>query len=189
MQRSKASSESSGAEGVLTPSDLFTKEFRRAFFGGYDMAEVDGFLERVGDVMKAQLAQIRELRGRLEEYRVRQEESRQMEATLRNALVMSQKLGDDTVALAKKEAETLIAAARAEKERMAVGSAKLPVALAKEIRQLQDQRDRLRAEIRAVLSTHRVFLDSLAPAEQSLGGMVFVAEPGPDPLDPPGSER
>jgi len=85
---------------------------------------------------------------------------------LRNALISAERLSDNALASAKREAQTIIEAARVEQERMQFEASKLPEALMQEIKQLREMRDRLRSEMVAVLSTHRVFLDSLLPAEE-----------------------
>lgn len=156
--KDKLVSEIFGEEAVLTPSDLYSQEFGRVLFGGYRPQEVDTFLERVADIVE-------HLNQRVSELKKQQEEYRQMEDTLRSALVASHQLGENLVESARREAETLIGSAQAEKERIERGALNMPDALRAEIRRLREQRDRLRAEIRAVLASHQAMLDSHAPTE------------------------
>jgi len=160
MRKDRLVSEVLGEESVLAPSDLYNKEFRRVVFGGYDPAEVDAFLERVADALEPLIRQVRDLKQQQEEHRATIDEYRQMEATLRSALVTSQKFGENLVESARREAEHLVAAARIEKDRLELDAAKLPDELAKEVRRLQEQRDRLRADILAILEAHRALLDA-----------------------------
>ena len=170
MRRDDAWSDSEKEDAADFLSDIYKKEFRRKMIGGYDPREVDAFMEMAGDVLKSLLQEVRELRAREEEYRRRQEEYLQAENTLRNALVSSQKLGENVIATAKREAQTLVEAARVEKERIELEASKLPASLVREIKQLRDLRERLRSDMSAVLSTYRVYLDSLLPAEEVLRG-------------------
>jgi len=174
MRKDRLVSEVLGEESVLAPSALYNKEFRRVVFGGYDPAEVAAFLERVAAALEPLIRQVRDLKQQQEEHRATIDEYRQMEATLRSALVTSQKFGENLVESARREAEHLVAAARMERERLELDAAKLPDTLAKEIRRLQEQRDRLRADILAILEAHRSLLDAHAnakgEAEDSVNG-------------------
>lgn len=174
MKDEKFVSEVLGKDALLTPSDLYSKQFRKAWFGGCDRRDVDAFLERVADLLESLTDQVRELKAQQEEYKGKLEEYRQMEATLRSALLTSQKFGEDLVESARREADNLLESARVEKERLLAQATKLPVALSLEINQLQQQRDRLRQDLLGILATHKTLLESLSTAEETVG----VAGPG-----------
>jgi cell division initiation protein len=134
-------------------------EFSRSITGGYSRQEVDAFLARIADVLENLIQQNRDLKAQLAQQKEELDEHRQMEETLRNALVTSQKFGENLIESAKREASLLIEAARLEKSRIDAENARLPILLAQEINHLQDQRDRLRADIRAILSSHEALLN------------------------------
>ena len=165
MRENKVVSDVLGKEHVLSPSDVLNYDFSRSIVGGYSPNEVDGVLARVADVLENLIQQIRDLKAQLAEQKEEIEKHRQMEETLRNALVTSQKFGENLIEAAKREASLLIEAARIEKARIDNENARLPVLLAQEITHLQDQRDRLRADIRAILASHEALLDNGDPTE------------------------
>jgi DivIVA domain-containing protein len=169
MRPDKIVSEVLGGDVPFTPADILEKRFHRALFGGYQGQEVDGFLERVADVFETLIRQNRELKEQLEGYKLKCEEHDQMQETLRNALVASQKLGESVAESARREADTIIQSARVEKERMLAQAMTLPPALAQEINQLQQERNRLRKDMTALLTTHRALLESLSTAEEAVG--------------------
>lgn len=173
MRKDKLVSHVLGEEAVLAPSDLYSKQFPRATFGGYRAQDVDAYMERVANVLESLNNEVRSLKDQLEERDRLVGEHRQMETTLRDALVTSQKFGEDVIATAQREAETLVDAARVEKERVLSQAMRLPEALAAEIEALQDLRDRLRAEIEAILSSHQALLTKQVTAEEAL---EFAAE-------------
>lgn len=192
MRKDRVVSEVLGEETVLTPSDLYDKEFRRALFGGYQRLDVDAFLERIADALEPLIRQLKGLKAAQEEYKAQIQEHRHMEETLRNALITSQKFGENLIDSARREADTLIAAARVEHERVEANAAKLPVALGQEIAQLQEQRNRLRSEILAILETHKALLDGLDSAEEAVGNSVFFGfrdGPPPDTDKPAAAEQ
>ena len=92
-----------------------------------------------------------------------------MQETLRSALAASQKLGESVVESARRDSASMLEAARVEKTRILTQAAKLPIALAQEINQLQQQRDRLRQDMQALLATHRTLLESQTSAEAAMG--------------------
>ncbi len=194
MRKDKVVTEVLGEENVITPSDLYNHQFKRVVMGGYKAQEVDEFLERVADVMEALIVQVRELRDRNEEQRRRLEEYRQMEETLRSALVSSQTFSENILEAARREARALIEQARLEKEQAKLENARMPEKLSHEIRMLRQQRDRLRVELLAILETHRRLLDSLIPAETTgvPSGFFETArherEPAAEPVEAPEPE-
>lgn len=166
MRKDKLINEILGEEIAITPSDLYSIEFKNALMGGYDKAEVDAFLERVGDAFETLLNQKKALQEELESQRQKVEELRDMESTLRNALVSAQKFSQDARDAARREADALLGEARLEKERVRLSYTELPESLRQEIHGLRAARDRMRADIRAMLATHSALLYEIPHAEE-----------------------
>lgn len=176
MRTDKIVTEMLGEEIALTPSDVCGKKFRRTVIGGYDRRQVDRFLERVADVIEHLLEQVRNLKAAQQEQRSRIEEYRDMESTLRTALGASQRLAEDVVGAARREADAIIVEARAKRAQHELDGRRVPEALRREVQVLQEQRERLRAELTAVLETHRMLLDShlqAPPVPSSLTNIDF----------------
>jgi cell division initiation protein len=164
-----------GEDIAITPSDIYNQDFKRAMMGGYEVREVDAFLERVADIIERLLGQIRYLREKVDEQRSSIEEYREIEKTLRSALVSSQKFSEDILASAKREAESLIEEARLKKAQAQLAAAKLPRKLARDIHVLEQQRSRMRREMLAILETHKNLLDSLVPEDETTPASFFDA--------------
>ncbi len=166
----------------LTAADIYHREFKRVLFGGFAMREVDEFLERVCDTFEALTARLQALEERDREQGEQLEAFRQMEDTLRNTLVTSQKFGENIVEAAKREADALVEEARMLKARAQFEAAKLPVEIAEDIRKLQEQRARLRTELLSILETHKSLLSTLASAEERKAGDTLESGPAsPEP--------
>ena len=98
---------------MLTPQEIQEQKFEKAVFGGYDMGQIDKFLDTVlsdySSLYKenaALKAKMRVLVDKIEEYRAVDEELRK---TLYNAQVTAK----DTVSRAQAEAERIVRDARA----------------------------------------------------------------------------
>jgi len=152
-----------GDEHAITPSDLFAKQFRRSRFGGYDRSDVDDFLEQVADALENLIVQIRVLKEKNEEQRKKVADLKEVEASLRNALVSAQRFGDDVLDSAKREAHVILEEARLKRAEAQLEVSRVPAALTRDIHILEQQRSRLRVEMMAILETHRKLLDSLVP--------------------------
>jgi len=163
MRKDKLVADVLGEENVISPSEIYNQQFKRVLAGGYSPAEVDAFLERIADVMESLIVQLRVLKERYEEEKDKNEEYRQMESSLRSALVSSQKFGDDLLESARREASALVEEARAKRAQAELDASRLPTTLSRDIQLLQQQRQRLRTEMLAVIETHKRLLDSLIP--------------------------
>lgn len=180
MRKDRVISQVLGEENTLTPSDLYGKVFKRAMMGGYDPRDVDEFIERVADVLEQVLRQTGELKAQNDEFRKQVEEFREIESTLRNALVTSQKFGEATIEAARREAALILEEARIERKRVERDADEIPARVAAEVKGLIDQRERLRAELSAILTAHQTLLAALmSEAEQ-----VKLPVPAPDEISP-----
>lgn len=153
----------------LTSADIYNREFHRVMFGGYDMREVDEYLARVADAFESMAQQLQTFRERDREQRNQIEAFHEMEESLRSALVTSQKFTENLMEAAKREAEALIEQAHLTKARAQFEAARLPAEMAEDVRRLQEQRDRLRAELLAILDTHTNLLNTTPLAERRVG--------------------
>jgi DivIVA domain-containing protein len=168
MRKDKVITEVLGEEVAITPSDLCNQQFKKVSFGGYDTNQVDTFLARVADVVEDLISEIRHLKEHYEEQRAELEEYRRSEATLREALSAAQKLSGELVEAAKQEAKNTVDAAHNERDRIQADALVVPQKLSRDIHLMEQQRSRLRAELKAIIETHRRLLDNLIPPD-SLG--------------------
>jgi len=147
-------------------------EIRGALFGGYDRAEVEVLLERAANALEQALSENRRLRQQTEDQREQLVQFKEMEATLRSALISSQKYSETLVNSAKAQADALIEEARLIKTRAQSQMAELPGMLREEIQQLKNLRDRTRQDLEAVLRTHEALLKRVTPAEARLESAI-----------------
>jgi len=122
---------------MMTPQDVQEIEFVKAVFGGYDMASVDDFLERVSEDYAALYKRATVLDKKMRVLVEKVEEYRSTEDSMRMALLTAQKMGNEIVEEAKKKSETIVAEAD---EQVKQSQEKLNAKLAEEqetLRQVQ----------------------------------------------------
>ncbi len=103
---------------MITPQDIKEKTFEKALFGGYDMAAVDSFLEEISGDLALLQKENAMLKGKMKVLVEKVEEYRGNEDALRMAVVSAQRLGNIIEREAKEKAESMVADATAEAERL-----------------------------------------------------------------------
>ncbi len=159
----------------ITTDDILQKQFLKRFFrSGYDMDEVDAFLdevaEKVHQLSEENSALQKQVRN-LKENNARHEEQ---EATFKNALLSAQKVADDLIAQSKQEADGLLNEAR-EKVAQAQNEAQKEInKLQEEVDTLHNLRDTMRRELNEVLESFQRTLDNIS---KSSPGYHFLDTP------------
>jgi cell division initiation protein len=182
----------------LTPNDVDNATFKEKF-KGYDMDEVDAFLERVTARLQELIEENDALRARL---RVAESGSGESEQLIQRTLLTAQRTADEVVEQAKAEAERLVAQARddavRDRERLQEEAEELTRAIA-ELKQFRlTYQQRLQAVIEqqmerlqqtSVLPDVPQEIDDLAQSVQAPGGVAGQVvdlpddDPAPSALD------
>lgn len=97
----------------ITPQDIQEQEFH-VRFRGFDISEVDGFLDEVAAEFQQLLLEKRHLSERLQEQEKNNQEFVKQEQTFKNAIITAQKVADEMKAQSRREADELLTAARRE---------------------------------------------------------------------------
>lgn len=93
----------------MTPQDIQAMEFSKAVFGGYDMAAVDDFLEKLTEDYTALYKDNAVLKGKIKVLVEKVEEYRSTEDAMRAALLTAQKMSDEMTEETRKQCEAKVA--------------------------------------------------------------------------------
>jgi cell division initiation protein len=150
----------------ITPLDVEQKQFRIRF-RGFDVREVDSFLEQLAHQFTAlisdnedQKKEIQRLVGEIREYRDRED-------AFKEAMINSQKALDDMRSNAEKEAELIIAEAEMKAEKILSTTHNRLTQLHEDISELKRQRMQLEVELGTILEAHRKLLEMSTEAMDS----------------------
>jgi len=163
---------------MLTPQEITDKAFAKAVFGGYDMTEVDEFLESLSDDYSALYKENAILKGKLKVLVEKVEEYRSTEDAMRMALLTAQRMGEEITVEANKHKEETLRNTNYEvkakleevKKRISDEEARLKVAAKETAKFLQLSH--------AIIQKHSEFLSKLETARLAIS-------PDPDPSPPP----
>lgn len=157
METNKIMDEVLGDTLTLNTSDLYSADFRTTF-RGFDKIQVTSLMERAADAFDQLQRQVEELKKTTAAQKEQIARYEAMEQTLLEALGSAQKLGEDTITQARREAELIREDARLTREAALAHAGTVPEALRDEVNHLRALRKRLKADLHAVLDIHGALL-------------------------------
>ena len=80
---------------MITAQDIREKTFEKSKFGGYDMAQVDEFLEELADDLTNSQKEVAVLKSKMKVLVDKIEEYRNNESALNKSILSAQKLAQD----------------------------------------------------------------------------------------------
>jgi cell division initiation protein len=149
----------------ITPLDIQQQQFR-VRFRGFDMVEVDNFLDLAANEFEELLRENNRLK---DEDRQKAEKIQQLERAerdLRNALISAQQICEEMKNQARKEGELIIEEAKGNARKILQTAQGQAMQIETEITQLQRQRAEFEASLKSILEMHLSLLEN-RPGNQS----------------------
>ena len=101
---------------MIIAQDIREKTFEKSKFGGYDMAEVDDFLEELADDLTSTQKETAVLKSKMKVLVDKIEEYRSNESALNQSILSAQKLAQQIESEAREKADSMIAEANRQVE-------------------------------------------------------------------------
>ncbi|MDY0221138.1 MAG: DivIVA domain-containing protein [Desulfobacterium sp.] len=142
----------------ITPAVIKQKEFTTRF-RGFDVQEVDGFLEEVAHEvarLNLEISTIKEERHRLD---LENQGYKKRETSLKRVMIQSQKVLEQMKLNARKSAELVVANAEVEAEKMLNRAHQRLSQLHSDITELKRQRMQIEIQIGSVIESHAKLLE------------------------------
>ena len=161
---------------MMTPQEVSSRSFSKATLGGYNLAQVDEFLDALTEDYTALYSENAILKGKLKVLSETVEEYRATDTAMRKALLAAQQMADAMVEDAKKkQAELVGEAEQAARQRMD----ELKKSIAAEEYRLRQAQESTAAYVKKLAALHEQEMDFLS----GLGELVppEQEEPEDDP--------
>jgi len=142
----------------VTPLVIKQKEFSTRF-RGFDVQEVDAFLEDVSRELESQESVLEKLRHEHHRLHLENQGYQKREESMKNAMIQSQKVLEQMKDNAEKSAQVIIANAEVEAEKILNQAHKRLSQLHSDITELKRQRIQLEMQISSVLESHSKLLE------------------------------
>jgi cell division initiation protein len=157
---------------TLMPEDIQSKQFH-VRFRGFDVEEVDGFLEQLAENFLMLLEENRTLKAKIETMTQDIEVFRQDESSFRSAIVSAQKVGDEMKKKSRSDANRLLAQVTAEVTQLRDEANKEVTTLEARVDQLKGMQTKIMGDLRGVLNGYLDQLDD-SSLNAGVGGGVAV---------------
>ncbi len=161
----------------FSSDDIAQQTFERRF-RGYDVDQVEEFLDTVARHWERLVSELKQTRRELEEANERIDEYRDREQSLQDSLEMAKNVADEVKQKAERDAELTVADAELEAERILAKAEKQATKLREDIYQLKQQRVRYRAELKSLISSHLEMVDEIETPDD----VEEVEAPGDEPV-------
>lgn len=152
----------------MTPEDIQTQQFH-VRFRGFDVEEVDSFLETVAESYLALQEENKTLNARMEELTKEMASYHNQEKTFQKAIMSAQNIAEEMKEKSRQEAEELLSSARKEAEELREDANNEVVGLEKEVDRLRDLKGQVQTDLRDLLESYLDQLETDAKSASSFG--------------------
>ena len=136
---------------MITPLDIENKKFARQMMNGYNVDEVDEFLDQITVDYEKLYKENAELKKQNDELNNSMSQYRTVEETLKNTLIMAQTTAEEVKAVAKKQADQIIAEAETDAKAVLASLENEILAKRKEVEDVEKQFDVYKAKMESLL--------------------------------------
>ncbi len=151
----------------LTPLDIQQQQFK-VRFRGFDVREVDRFLEVAADAVAELQESVKRQEGEIRRLTLETQGYKEREETFKRAMLNSQKVLEQMKDNARKSAEIIIADAEVKAEKILNRAHGRLSQLHEDIAELKRQRVQIEVQIRSIIDAHTKLLDISKEGMQSL---------------------
>ena len=137
----------------VTPLDIQQKRFHVGF-RGYEQTEVNMFLDLVRDQMEELIREVTDLREFRQVYDERRRELIEKEETVKNAMLLTQKLVDDQKENSRKESALMVKDAEMRIQQMMLNAQQEKMQLEAEILELKRKKHHFLEDVKKVVQMH-----------------------------------
>ena len=136
---------------MLTPLDIENKKFSKQLVNGYNVDEVDDFLDEIGVDLSKKNKEALEATKEVEELKKSLEHYKNIEATLQNTLLMAQSTAEEVKNVARQKADQIVNDAKSSTQREVDSLQNQIVIKQKELDDIKKQFDIYKAKMESLL--------------------------------------
>jgi cell division initiation protein len=151
---------------LLSALDVTNRVFRRTL-RGYDVAEVDEFLDAVSDTIHIYAERVRECEATIGGLKEQMQEYQNLRDSMQEALIMAQKSAEERIGAAEQQAQTVLGDARSRAESIVQQAHTDAEGIRREMKQLREKRSSMLAELRGFLARFEALLENQGEDEPS----------------------
>jgi cell division initiation protein len=139
----------------LSPADIRQQHFTERMFRGFDKDEVDRFLDQIAEDYESVIKENALLKEQLSAFEERSRTTADLEKTLQDTLVSTQRVTDEMRANSKREVELMLREAKLTGEKVLEEARAEEARIVSEVKTLKRTRRQLIEDLRATLSQYQ----------------------------------
>lgn len=143
----------------ITPLDVKQQQFTIRMFRGFDVQEVDAFLDDIADDYEAALKENVVLKEQVAALEERTRSFSDLEKTLQDSIVTAQRMSEDIKANARKEAQLLVEEAQLRAEKLLEETRTEEARIKNDLTNLSRMRRQLAESVRSTIESYQRVLE------------------------------
>ena len=153
---------------MITPLDIENKKFSRQMMNGYNVDEVDDFLDEVMEDYESNYKELATLRTKVEELELSLTRYKTIESTLQNTLVMAQSTADEVKNVARQQADQIVGEAQREAENIIRASKDSALRAVDELEQQIRNKEQQYTEAKKQFDIYKAKMEALLISQSEL---------------------
>ena len=153
---------------MITPLDIDNKRFAKQMVNGYNVEEVDDFLDELTADYSKNYKEVNELRAKVEELNNSLVQYKTIESTLQKTLVMAQSTAEEVKNVAKQQAEQIVAEAQKEAENIIRNSKEGAAKALEEIEQQTKIKEQQFSDVKQQFDVYKAKMEALLISQSEI---------------------
>ena len=153
---------------MITPLDIENKKFSKQMMNGYNVEDVDEFLDELVEDYGKNYKELAEMNSKVEELNNSLEHYKNIEATLQNTLVVAQSTAEEVKNVAKQQADQIIYELKAKAEEIIRDSKETSKRTLDEIEQQITSKQKTLEDLKKQFDIYKAKMESLLISQLEL---------------------
>ena len=153
---------------MITPLDIENKKFSKQMMNGYNVEEVDEFLDEIMQDYEKNYKELASTKSKIDELETALQHYKNIEATLQNTLVMAQSTAEEVKNVAKQQAEQILAEAKSEAEELTKNSKEGVAKALEEIAQQTKIKEQQFNEVKKQFDVYKAKMEALLISQSEI---------------------
>ena len=153
---------------MITPLDIENKKFSKQMMNGYNVDEVDDFLDEVVEDYEKNYKELATMTAKVDELTNALEHYKNIEETLQNTLVMAQTTSEEVKTVAKQQADQIVSDAQREAENIIRASKESAVRAVDELEQQIRMKEQQFNDVRKQFDIYKAKMEALLISQSEL---------------------
>lgn len=153
---------------MITPLDIENKKFSKQMMNGYNVDEVDDFLDQIMKDYEINYKELTAMKTKVDELNNALNHYKTIESTLQNTLVMAQSTAEEVKSVAKQQADQIISEAQKEAETIIRNTKDSAAKALAEIEQQTRIKEQQYSDVKKQFDIYKAKMESLLISQSEL---------------------